>query len=68
MRFRCSLGSMKNTHPMVDWKAIKAEFGISLRTIQYWRKLGLPAYKPARRVLFDPAEVRAWIKSHKEAK
>jgi hypothetical protein len=39
-----------------------------VHTSRYWRKadMGPPAYKVNGRVLYDPAEVDEWMRSHRE--
>ncbi len=37
--------------------------GVSRATINRWIKRGMPHHKVGRVVLFDPAEVEAWIRS-----
>ena len=42
-------------------EALAEFFGVSPRRIKTWRERGLPGRKIGRDVMFDPAEVEAWI-------
>jgi hypothetical protein len=46
-------------------KHISSHLSVSVRTLQNWRRIkqGPPFHKAGRRVLYDPAEVDAWIRS-----
>lgn len=52
---------------LIDAAGLQEKYGISVHTWRHWRKrkIGPPAYELNGRVLYDPAEVDAWIRSRR---
>lgn len=53
--------------PLISASEIAAGTGISVNTWRHWHKnkIGPPAYKLNGRVVYDPAEVDAWIRARR---
>jgi DNA-binding transcriptional MerR regulator len=48
---------------------VQAEFGFPLDTLRYWRQRGggPPSFRLGRRVMYDRADLDAWITRAKQA-
>jgi hypothetical protein len=44
------------------------EHGVSHVAVAHWRKAGCPHRRNDKRILFEPAEVRAWLKQRERSK
>lgn len=49
---------------MLTTKEAAEKLRVSVRTLMEWRKLGKgpPAYKTAKKLLYSPDEVQAWLR------
>ncbi len=55
----------KVLEPMLSRRQVAELFGVHPTTVDNWRDLGLPCHKIGRRVLFDKADIEAFVEKAK---
>lgn len=59
---------MTAIEPLWDFEAVSNYLGVPVQTIKRWRQHGAGpvGYRVGKHVRYDPAEVRAWLRTQRD--